>query len=167
MLYDLYRAEGSFISVRTYRLISGLQIRSLTPDDAHNLAYIELEIFPSPWDESSLRSFLALPNVEGEAAVQNNRIIGYIFVQYAAGEVHILNLGIRPDFRRKGLASLLLKRFLDRSRKRGVEVCYLEVRAGNIAAQRLYFGYGFAPVSLRKRYYPDGEDALILVKQFY
>lgn len=151
--------------MRAQNLIPNLKVKPLTPKDARELAYLELEIFPSPWSETSLQSFLALPNVSGEAALAKDQIIGYIFEQYAADEAHILNLGVRPQYRRKGIASFLLERFLIRCRKRGADICYLEVRAGNIAAQKLYFQNGFAPISIRKRYYPNGEDALILVKQ--
>ena len=148
-----------------HKLIPGLRLRSLTPEDARSLSYIELEIFPAPWSEDSLKTFLALHNVDGEAATLDGEIIAYVFVQYAADEAHILNLGVRPRYRRKGLATLLLVRFLERARKQQARVCYLEVRVGNTAAQKLYFKQKFAPVSVRKQYYPDGEDALILAKR--
>jgi ribosomal-protein-alanine N-acetyltransferase len=151
--------------VNSYKLIPGLQLRPLSPEDAHALSYIELEIFPAPWSEESLKTFLALHNVEGEAAMLDGQIIGYVFVQYAADEVHILNLGVRPNYRRRGLATLLLLRLLERARKQRASACFLEVRVGNPAAQKLYFKQKFAPVTVRKQYYPDGEDALILAKQ--
>ena len=152
--------------MRVFKLISDLRLRPLTTDDARELSYIELEIFPLPWDESSLQSFLALANVEGEAAVHGEQIIGYLFAQYSDDEAHILNLGIRPKFRRKGIAKLLLERFLNRIVERSIKSCYLEVRVGNLSAQKLYFSQSFAPIAVRKQYYPDGEDALILIKHF-
>lgn len=145
--------------------IPDLCLRPLTPGDARSLSYIELEIFPSPWSEESLRSFLALRNVDGEAAVLNDQIVGYVFVQYVAEEAHILNLGVRSKFRRKGLATLLLERLIERARKHQARTCYLEVRVRNTVAQKLYFNHKFAPVAIRKIYYPDGEDALILAKE--
>lgn len=151
--------------MNAFKLIPGLRLRPLGPDDARVLSYIELEIFPAPWSEESLRSFLALRNVQGEAAILIDEIIGYVFVQYVADEAHILNLGVRSKFRRKGLATLLLKRLIERAQKRQAKTCYLEVRVRNTVAQKLYFNQKFAPVTIRKKYYPDGEDALILARE--
>lgn len=152
--------------MRAINLIQDLRFRPLTPDDARELSYIELEIFPLPWSKNSLRSCLELANVDGEAAIAVNQIVGYLFAQYAHDEAHILNLGVRPDFQRKGIAKSLLKRFLDRLHERRTKSCYLEVRLGNRIAQKLYYSQGFAPLFVRKNYYPDRENALILVKHF-
>jgi len=156
----------SFLSLRQREPIPKLRIRPLEPEDARELSYLELEIFPSPWSENSLRSCLELSDVEGEAAILNNSIVGYMFVQYAGVEAHILNLGVREKFRGRGIGKRLLERFLDRAEKRGTLVCFLEVRLGNRIAQKLYFDHGFAPLTIRKKYYPNGEDALILVRHF-
>ena len=161
-----YSKRKSFLSSRQREPIPGLRIRPLRPEDAQELSYLELEIFPSPWSESSLRSCLELSNVEGEAAVIDDATVGYMFVQYAYDEAHILNLGVREKFRGQGIGKLLLERFLERAKKRGAKISFLEVRMGNRVAQKLYFDRGFAPLTIRKKYYPNGEDALILVKHF-
>ena len=136
------------------------------PEDARELSYLELKIFPTPWSENSLRSCLELSNVYGEAVIIDEKIVAYLFAQYAADEAHILNIGVIETYRRRGLATLLLKRFFKYVRERKAELCYLEVRASNRDAQKLYFKHGFMPVSVRKNYYPNGEDALILLKRF-
>lgn len=137
----------------------------MVPEDAVELSYLELEIFSSPWSGASFRNCLELATVEGEAAIIDGEIIGYLIVQCVYDEGHILNLAVRPDYRRRGVAKILLKRFLEHVKKRNVSLMYLEVRVGNRAAQGLYFGFSFAPVSVRKKYYPDGEDALILMRK--
>jgi ribosomal-protein-alanine N-acetyltransferase len=146
-------------------MMTDVRFRSLTPDDARELSYLELEIFPAPWSENALRSCLEQANVEGEAAVVEGGIVGYLFAQFAADEAHLLNVGVRNKYRRLGIGRQLLERFLERCRQKGVRMCLLEVRLGNRIAQKLYFQHGFAPVSIRKKYYPNGEDALILMKQ--
>jgi ribosomal-protein-alanine N-acetyltransferase len=138
-----------------------VRFRSLNPQDAPELAYLELQIFRSPWSENSLRDCLDLATVEGEAAVIDGRIVAYLIVQSVQDEAHILN----EPFRGQGISRKLLTRFLDSAYKRKIRVFYLEVRANNRVAQNLYFSLGFAPVGARKRYYPDGEDALILMKE--
>jgi ribosomal-protein-alanine N-acetyltransferase len=78
------------------------------------------------------------------------------------GEMHILNLVTAPGFRRQGLARLLLADAIGRQRHRGLERVFLEVRTGNGPAIALYRSHGFDLIGLRKRYYPDGEDALVM-----
>ncbi len=147
------------------KLIPGLRIRRLRPEDAQALSYIETAIFPTPWNENSLRSCLELANVEGETVVLEEQIVGYFFAQYAEEEAHILNIGVIEDYRRRGIASVLLERFLAIAKERGMCSCFLEVRTGNLGAQKMYFKHGFIPTYVRKGYYPGGEDALILMKR--
>jgi ribosomal-protein-alanine N-acetyltransferase len=154
---------------RNQQHLTGIQpevrFRSLTPADAAELAYCELLIFKHPWSENSLRDCLELATVEGEAAIIKGKIIGYIIIQSIFEEAHILNLGVLPVHRRQGIARALLERFIRTTVQRKITMIYLEVRAGNRAAQNLYFNMGFAPISVRKHYYPDGEDAMILMKK--
>ncbi|MCX6640137.1 MAG: ribosomal protein S18-alanine N-acetyltransferase [bacterium] len=147
-------------------LIPGLKIRSLTSADAPELSYLELAIFSSPWSENALRGCLELSTVEGWGALDGDKVIAYLLGQFVSDESHLLNVGVLPEHRRKGIGRLLLDLFLTRCEEKEANTCYLEVRAGNLAAQKLYFQYGFMPVYVRKKYYPNGEDALILVKHF-
>lgn len=144
---------------------SSLKFRSLRPGDASELSYLEAQIFRYPWSENSLRDCLEQATVEGEAVLLDGRIVGYLLVQCIFEEAHILNLAVHQPFRGQGLARKLLERFLAQAVKRKLTQFYLEVRASNRVAQQLYFSFGFAPLAVRKKYYPDGEDALILLKR--
>jgi len=144
---------------------SEVRFRRLTPRDAAELSYLELDIFKAPWSEQGLRDCLELTSVEGEAALVEGHIAGYLIVQSVVDEAHILNLAVHQPHRGKGLSRRLMERFFQRAIPRGITSFYLEVRAGNRVAQKLYFSLGFAPVYVRRNYYPDGEDALILVKK--
>jgi [ribosomal protein S18]-alanine N-acetyltransferase len=143
-----------------------LNIRTLRPVDAGELAYLELIIFPSPWSENALRGCLEQSNVEGWGCESQKKLIGYLIGQFVEDESHLLNVGVLPEYRRKSVGQHLLELFLHRCIEKDTATCYLEVRAGNLAAQKLYYKYGFMPVYVRKKYYPNGEDALILVKKF-
>jgi ribosomal-protein-alanine N-acetyltransferase len=77
-------------------------------------------------------------------------------------ECHITNIAVCPEYREQGLGSRLLHRFLSIARERGMRRATLEVRIGNAPAQNLYKKFGFRPMGVRKRYYDDGEDALIM-----
>lgn len=79
-----------------------------------------------------------------------------------ADEVEILDLAVHECFRRQGVARRLLRLFLEEARKLGAARAFLEVRAGNFPAVRLYQSLGFEQAGRRERYYSDGEDALLL-----
>jgi ribosomal-protein-alanine N-acetyltransferase len=163
-MYNQNRNSGKSLLAASDR-DPGIQFRSLTPQDAPELAYCELLIFKFPWSENSLRDCLELATVEGEAVLLMGKIAGYIIIQSVFEEAHILNLGVLPDLRGRGLGRALLERFLKMAGQRKISMIYLEVRSGNRIAQNLYFSMGFAPISARRKYYPDGEDALILMKK--
>lgn len=77
-------------------------------------------------------------------------------------EAHITLLAIAPDHRRQGFGRGVLLQLLASARQRGLERATLEVRASNHTALALYESLGFRTAGRRRRYYSDGEDALIL-----
>ena len=94
-------------------------------------------------------------------------IVGMICGTIVLDEFQIDNLAVKEDFRRKGLGSTLVISGLRTSAGLGAVTAILEVRASNIAAQRLYEKCGFAVVGRRRDYYRDpNEDALTLSLRF-
>ena len=89
--------------------------------------------------------------------------VAFIVCHLLFDELHILNLGVLPDFRRRGFAKKLIAQAVTRAQEGGVERVTLEVRRSNTAARRLYEDLGFQEIALRSAYYSDnGEDALVL-----
>jgi ribosomal-protein-alanine N-acetyltransferase len=90
-------------------------------------------------------------------------VAGFIVSRLVADELHINNVAIRPEFRRRGIAAQLLKAVLREGGRNGARLAFLEVRAGNIAAQGLYRRCGFQVTGRRRRYYNQpAEDALLM-----
>jgi len=78
-------------------------------------------------------------------------------------EVHIMNIAIRADMRRKGMAKLLLSELIRLAKSRDMSKIWLEVRPSNKAALSLYKKMGFKKVAIRKKYYSDtNEDAIVM-----
>jgi ribosomal protein S18 acetylase RimI-like enzyme len=77
---------------------------------------------------------------------------------------HITTLGVAPEYRRRGLARLMLHEIERSFLTRNVTTVRLEVRADNLAAQRLYEQLGYAIVKRLERYYSSGHDAYLMVK---
>lgn len=93
----------------------------------------------------------------------NQHLAGFIAARLSADELHINNVAVRDQYRRRGLGSALLSSILTRGKKRGARKAFLEVRASNIAAQTLYARHGFEVVGRRAKYYSaPAEDALVM-----
>lgn len=126
-------------------------------------AVIERACFSLPWSAEMLKEELSNPPAMYFAATFGDALAGYIGAHVILGEGYITNVAVHPDFRRRGVASMLLER-LERE-CRGAEFLSLEVRASNEAAIALYSRRGFSTAGVRKNYYElPREDALIMTK---
>ena len=97
---------------------------------------------------------------------ENDQVLGFLAgrqLTQDGAEWEIENVAVSGQARRRGLGSRLLGEFLNVIRDRGGQDVFLEVRASNHAARRLYEKWAFVEAGLRKSYYQDPEeDALIL-----
>ncbi len=91
--------------------------------------------------------------------------VAFALAWQVADELELLDLGTDPAFRRRGLARALLNALFARANAAAVSALYLEVRPSNAAALSLYRASGFTELARRPRYYPDGEDALLLRRE--
>ena len=79
------------------------------------------------------------------------------------GAIDIHNIAVHVDYRRRGVARLLLRKVLGEARIQSAVRVMLEVRKSNLAAQKLYQSVGFLTTGVRRGYYSDdGEDALAM-----
>jgi ribosomal-protein-alanine N-acetyltransferase len=98
-----------------------------------------------------------------ERNIAGRQIAGFIAARLSADELHINNVAVREQYRRRGLGSALLSAIMLRGKKSGAHKAFLEVRAGNVAAQALYARHEFEVVGRRARYYSAPvEDALVM-----
>jgi [ribosomal protein S18]-alanine N-acetyltransferase len=77
---------------------------------------------------------------------------------------HITTVGVAPEYRRRGLARLILQEIERSFIARGVTTVRLEVRTRNDAAQKLYEHLGYATVQRMNQYYSNGDDGYLMVK---
>ncbi|MEN9803884.1 MAG: ribosomal-protein-alanine acetyltransferase [Actinomycetota bacterium] len=126
---------------------------------------IENVVHPKPWSAGVFTSELDLAR-RGErfyvVAVAMGEVVGYAGSMYAVDEAHVTNIAVAPEFRRRGIARLLLHTLATEAIRREMNALTLEVRVGNDAAQGLYREFGFAPAGIRQRYYENSEDALVM-----
>ena len=124
------------------------------------LATIHAAAYPpdEAWPESAFAALLALPTTRGLIDLRG----GLILASVVAGEAEILTLAVHPAARRRGLGRALLDTALDEAAAAGASAMLLEVSDINSAARMLYESSGFTAVGRRRRYYPDGSDALVM-----
>jgi [ribosomal protein S18]-alanine N-acetyltransferase len=135
------------------------------PADLDGILAIDAESFLRPWTREMYEAELDNPAVTRIFVIRtpDRPVAGYCATWFLLPEVHINNLAVRPELRRRGLATYLLGRVLQRALEAGGERATLEVRRSNHAARRLYEGLGFRVRGVRADYYTEPvEDALIL-----
>ena len=133
-------------------------IRKITENDVPFLAEIEEQCFADCRNENTLRGELKYDYTVYYAAVEDNKVVGYVSGNVICGECDITRIAVEANFRRKGIAKALLD-FL----KNKTEKITLEVREGNFAAIALYEKCGFKKDFVRKNYYKDPIENAVLM----
>ncbi len=136
-------------------------IREMSRHDIPAVATLEHAIYDSPWSVRVFYDELALKNRHYLVAEEGDVIVGYAGMLIVENDGHITTLAIDPETRRQRLGTRLMLALIAAALDLGVRHLTLEVRRSNLGAQALYERFGFAPVGLRKNYYPD-EDALVM-----
>lgn len=146
----------------------GAFVRRATPEDAEALAALAAECFSRPWSAAQIGDEIVRPPPSGvllacTAAGGVAEPAAFCACRLVLDELHVLDLAVRPSWRRRGLARFLLELALRRASAAGARLALLEVRASNQPALALYTGLGFRSVGRRPSYYRDPvEDALLL-----
>ncbi len=139
-----------------------MKFEPLRYEHLRQMAQIEQEAFDQPWSE---RMFI--PEVEDKNAyylvgVRGDEVICYGGFHKVLDEAHITNIAVRADSRGRGIGTLLMSELISRARLLGVKYMTLEVRDNNENAIKLYKSFGFTVEGIRKRYYNNVRDALIM-----
>ena len=132
-------------------------------DDCGALAALEGICFSDGWSDSRFRAAMDQAIFEALGMDGSLGLDAYVTVYHIHDEVEILNLGVTPSLRGKGLGRVFLANCLEWWRMRGVARVMLDVRPSNTAAVRLYEGCGFRETGTRTGYFQDtGEDAILM-----
>ncbi len=143
-----------------------MKIRRLEEKDVSVLAEMEKRCFIDPWTEEMLSDCLRYPYYYGLIAEEGGQVCGYcvLIVLFEDGE--IANIAVDIPYRGRGIAKALMDYAHGLAKSLGAERCLLEVRQSNAAAISLYQGFGYEEYGVRERYYPDGENARLMRKEF-
>ncbi len=139
-------------------------IRRLTLADVDRIYTIEQIAYPFPWSRKVFVDCLRV----GYACFGlqfGKELAGYTIFSWAAGEAHLLNLCVHPDWQQRGYGSLLLEYAINHVARLESEAIFLEVRESNPRAVDLYKNRGFKVIGHRRSYYQAGdkrEDAIVM-----
>ncbi len=143
-----------------------MQIEKMEPHHLPDILKVEAECFSDPWTEQMFKEELSGKFAHYFVAEEDGHAVGYMGMWALSGEGHITNVAVGKDYRRQGFARALISHFIDIAKKENLEFMTLEVRASNEPAIGLYKSFGFTQVGVRKKYYDNSEDALLLTKFF-
>ncbi len=137
----------------------------MTEDRLAEVVALERLVYGHPWTHGnfvdSLRS-----GYHARLLQAGQTVLGYYVAMKGVDEVHLLNLTVAPEFQRQGWARLMLGALALWARGEGAQWLWLEVRASNERAHRLYEQCGYRRVGERRHYYPAGagkrEDAIVM-----
>jgi len=145
-----------------------VQVRGMTYDDLPGVSDIERRSYDFPWSHGVFRDCM-LAGYVCLIVERGDQVVGYSILSVAAGEAHVLNLCIDPDYRGLGYGERLLNDIIDQARLAEVSEMFLEVRPSNVSALQLYSKKGFHKIAKRPAYYQakqGREDADVLSLKF-
>ena len=139
-----------------------IEIAPATEAELDAICAIEKDSFATPWCREFFAEELKLPGRVSLVARSGDALVGSIFTMWLFDEMHINKIAVAPGARRKGIADALMDRVSEFARAHAIETISLEVRQSNEGAQQFYRYLGFANTYVRRRYYPDGEAAVVM-----
>ena len=126
---------------------------------------IERRSFAQPWSRAFFEKELGTPFARLVVAVElgpRPLIVGYTCRWRVTDEVHLLNVAVHPERRGLGYGHHLVTSVVGEAQMARARVVFLEVRAGNVVARRLYRQLGFRDLGVRRGYYGPGQDAIVM-----
>ena len=143
-----------------------MQIADFESIHIPDILEVEKMSFSHPWTEKMFEEEISGKFSVYRVVIKDGKAIAYMGMWVLADEGHITNIAVSKNYRRQGVASLLLKDFINLAKERNLAFMTLEVRASNEAARALYSSFGFCEVGRRKKYYENTEDAILMTKYF-
>jgi [ribosomal protein S18]-alanine N-acetyltransferase len=150
---------------------SAIMLEPMTEHDLLEVVEIEeiSNLSPWGWDAYHLElqcgsgSLMLVARLVADQTIATKSIAGFVVARQIADEIHVNNVAVRPEYRRLRIGENLLRAVLTWGRAQDSSQAVLEVRAQNIAAQKLYQACGFEVIGRRRRYYKSPvEDALLM-----
>lgn len=140
-----------------------INVREMTIDDLESIKDILETDFDEFWTYDILKSELNSDNSKYIVAeTSNNTIVGFAGIKIILDEAELMNIVTKKDMRGKGIASFMLAAMISMCKNNNIKLLNLEVNNQNTIAINLYKKYNFREVGLRKKYYNNTYDAVLM-----
>lgn len=144
--------------------MDNIKIYAMTLSDLDSISDILTCEFDDFWNYNLFKSELENKNSMYIVAKLNNQIVGFAGIWFSVDDIHITNIVVKKNCRNQKIGSLMLNNLIELCENRTQKSITLEVNSNNIPAQKLYQKFGFKNVGIRKKYYNNTEDAIIMTK---
>ncbi|NLY81363.1 MAG: ribosomal protein S18-alanine N-acetyltransferase [Clostridiales bacterium] len=142
-----------------------MNIRIANSEDINDVVNIENTCFTIPWSRDTIKREIEINDLATLiVAEENGEVLGYIGIWFILDEGDITNVSVLPGHRRKSIATKLMEAVINLAKSKKINSLTLEVSESNAAAISLYEKFGFEKLGTRKKYYDNGEDAIIMWK---
>ena len=141
-----------------------MEIRPWIFEDNKEIFSLENECFENFWSFKTISDTFLQDNFIGFVAVEDGKIIGFIATVWCVDECEIELIAVKKEYRNRLIATSLLNTAIKKFKEMKIIKLFLEVRRSNEVAQSFYEKQGFTYVGVRKNYYNNQEDALIMTK---
>ncbi len=141
---------------------NNVKISKMTIEDFSNIKEILISDFDDFWNTKILEEELKDENSYYLVAKINNEIVGFAGMKIILNEADIMNIVIRKNFRNLGIGSTLLKNLILNAKQKEITKLTLEVNENNLPAIHLYEKLNFKKISIRKNYYNNIDNAIIM-----
>lgn len=142
-----------------------ISIEKMTFDDVSLIKPLFHSNFDNFWSIDILKDDLNNCNSKYFVAKINNEIVGFAGIKVIFDEADIMNIAVKIDKRNLGIGSLLLEKLISTANDLGCEIITLEVNENNYSAIHLYEKYNFKRIGLRKKYYNNTDNAIIMTRR--
>lgn len=130
-----------------------------------DLENLDLKQFDDFWNMDILEEELSSETSQFICAKYENELVGFAGIKLVIDEADIMNIAVKKDYRRQGVASLLLHNIFTFCEEKHIKTVHLEVNEENFSAISLYQKFGFTECGRRKRYYNNTYDAILMKKE--
>ena len=143
---------------------SDLAIAPAKGRDLDAIHRIERDSFPVPWRRLFFENELTAERRFNLVAKRDGVVVGYLFAMWIFDEMHVNKIAVAESERRTGIADALMAECFAFARSNDIHSISLEVRKSNAGAQGFYRHLDFESSYIRPRYYPDGEEAVVMTR---
>ena len=140
-------------------------LEPMTESRLGEVVTLEQRVYEHPWTHGNFVDSLRA-GYHARMLVAGTTLLGYYVAMKGVDEVHLLNITVAPERQGEGWGRLMLDALALWSRGESAQWLWLEVRASNVRAQRIYQQHGYHKVGERRHYYPADrgrrEDAVVM-----